>query len=250
MAKIYGLFGAMSGKVADVVMSVRNGQQIVRKYQPNVMNPKTSDQNSTRARFKLMSQLAAILAPAIAFMRIGSVSARNMFTKYNFGLTSFSDNEADISLVDVSLTGSQRTLPAIHATVGEQGSLNVGMNSNTKPFADAIVYAAIWRDANGKLGLADVKICDAAGVNGHFETTITNVPSPVQGVLLAYGYKNADSNERVHFGNIEGRDAIAFLQENLNGANITEITMTKGVAFAANQAGREEEPEMKQTKKK
>ena len=113
MAKIYGLFGSMTGKVADVVMSVRNGEQIARKYQPIVTNPNTPAQVEARAKLKLMSQLSAVMASVIAIPRKGNVSSRNGFVKKNYQSLTYASQQADIALANVQLTDSVVAMPSI-----------------------------------------------------------------------------------------------------------------------------------------
>lgn len=119
MAKIYGLFGAMTGRVADVVMAVNRGQQVVRKYQPVVANPSTSAQVGQRAKMKLASQLAATLAPELGgFKRDGAVSSRNLFIKdlFNRSALTYTNMVANVNLDDIALTTS-RVSPLINVTV-------------------------------------------------------------------------------------------------------------------------------------
>lgn len=51
MAKGSLYWGQATGKLGQTVLSVTNGQQIARVYQPNVKNPKSYPQQAQRARF-------------------------------------------------------------------------------------------------------------------------------------------------------------------------------------------------------
>ena len=63
MAKMFGFNGRVSGKMGNAVFRVRSGQQVVTQYNPIVTNPNTEKQQGSRARFKLVSQLAVVFAP-------------------------------------------------------------------------------------------------------------------------------------------------------------------------------------------
>lgn len=76
MARIQGLVGGMSGKMGNAVFRQRYGQTIVSQYQPVVANPNTSGQQVARAKFKLITQLAAIMAPAMGSMGVINRPAR------------------------------------------------------------------------------------------------------------------------------------------------------------------------------
>ena len=139
MAKIYGLFGSMTGKVADVVMCVRNGEQIARKYQPIVSNPKSVKQTQNRAKLKLASQLSAVFAPVIAIPRKGTVSPRNLFVKENYRALSYVDNQAQVTLTDIKLTKSVVSLYVLNVT--RSGSnLNYGLATQYSTDLSRVVY--------------------------------------------------------------------------------------------------------------
>lgn len=65
MAKSTGGLGQFRGKMGSVVFSVRNGQQIIRNYQPVVTNPKSSDQRIQRAKAVLVGKLSNLIQPEI-----------------------------------------------------------------------------------------------------------------------------------------------------------------------------------------
>lgn len=234
MAKIYGLFGAMTGKLADTVMSVRNGEQIARKYQPVVFNPSTPAQVAQRAKLKLLSQLSAVLGPAIAIPREGVRSARNLFTKVNFGLTSYSSSEASITLDNVQLTKSVVGLPSISASRIETTSIGVALNQ--APVAgnlSRVVYIGLAKQADGKLrylGSVVAENPDTPYFSAEFPYTAEEV------VFYAYGVRDNSESARVVFGNLESLTAeqVAKLvtSRTLTEADIT-LTETQGITLAA-----------------
>lgn len=121
MARLQGITGGLSGKMGSAVFRQAGGQTIATQYQPVVKNPNTGGQQAQRAKFKLMSQLAAIMAPG--FGTLGTIkraghaapSQRNAFTQLNFPLveveTVGEDVTATIPMEQLQLTSSFRYLP-------------------------------------------------------------------------------------------------------------------------------------------
>lgn len=198
MAKIYGLFGSMTGKLADTVMSVRNGEQIARKYQPVVYNPSTPAQVAVRAKLKLMSQLSAVMAPVIAIPRVGAVSSRNRFTAVNYNKTTYTNDTADITLVDVQLTKSVVALPAIVAT--RSGSaINIELASEAN--VDRVVYAVFAKQADNTLRYVTSSVISTPGQDSKFPYDPVVGTEPM--VVYAYGVRDNTEAARVTFGNMQ-----------------------------------------------
>lgn len=118
MARMQGITGKLSGKMGAAVFRVRDGQQVVTQYNPIVKNPNTEGQQGQRAKFKLITQLSAIMAPAFGTMSIaqsavkGKATQRNAFTKLNLPLVEISntpDGDAAVIRMDkLQLTSSFR----------------------------------------------------------------------------------------------------------------------------------------------
>lgn len=239
MAKIYGLFGAMKGKTADVVMAVRYGEQIIRKYQPTVINPNTPAQVAARAKLKLMSQLSAVMAPVIAIPREGSVSSRNLFTKVNYGLASYSVDSASINLNNVQLTKSVVALPAIGA-IRTETAINTYI-SNPQLVGgvnvDRIVYCLFEKEANDKLRFVTSRTVTEAGEGGAWAALdFPLINSEV--VVLAYGMRDNTQQARAVFGDLTviSAEVVAKLivTRTLTGNDVT-LTETRGFTLAAAQ---------------
>lgn len=111
MARIQGLVGGMSGKMGNAVFRQRYGQTIVSQYQPVVANPNTSGQQVARAKFKLITQLAAIIAPAMS--AIGTtrqgLNARTGFVKRNYALMVADPSEEAAEKVTIPMEQLQLT---------------------------------------------------------------------------------------------------------------------------------------------
>lgn len=197
MAKIYGLFGAMTGKLADTVMSVRNGEQIARKYQPVVYNPSTPAQVAVRAKLKLLSQLSAVMAPVIAIPRDGAVSSRNLFTKKNYAASSYSENNATINLSAVSLTDSVVALPALVAE-REGNTMSLSLQRAATDVS-RVVYCSFIHDGD-EIRYIGSSVVSEGGEGNLFPTSFQTLP--VEYVVYAYGVRDNTEAARVKFGEL------------------------------------------------
>lgn len=224
MAKIYGLNGVLSGRQGNTVFAVRNGENIARKYQPIVSNPKSETQVANRARLKLISQLSAVMAPFIAMPREGSKSPRNLFVKKNFGSTTYSDSQADVNLVDVKLTNSVLSLPPV--VTGERTAENIpvflGVTGGAALDIDRVVYVAFVREADGSLRYAGSVISNEPSANNSWPAALPLFRSA--GVVYGYGVRFNSEDQRVAFGNMEIETA----------ADVANLVVTRGTnAIAA-----------------
>ena len=213
----------MTGKLADTVMSVRNGEQIARKYQPVVYNPSTPAQVATRAKLKLMSQLSAVMAPVIAIPREGNVSARNLFVKKNYGATSYADNSASVNLEAVKITDSVVPLPPLSAVRHE----NQVTLSLTRADADInrVVYCLFYKE-DDELRFRTSIVVNTPGTTSHYETTIQ--ASGLDEVVYAYGIRDNSDAARTKFGNMEVPTAQSIAQLIVSRAMTnTDITITE-----------------------
>ena len=220
----------MTGKLADTVMSVRNGEQIVRKYQPTVFNPSTQAQVAQRAKMKLMSQLSAVMASVIAIPREGSVSSRNLFTKGNFPLTTYQNDQAEIVLSDVQITKSTVGLGAItgsRTTNGIEASL---VPVTARGDFNRVVYALFAKGVDGRLRYITSRTATEFGQGAPWSVTFPLISEDV--VILAYGVRDNTNAARAAFGNMEAitAETIAKLvvTRNLTESDIT-LTETRGV---------------------
>lgn len=135
MARLQGISGGMSGKTGSFTYRQSRGQTIVSQYQPSVKNPNTAGQQAQRAKFKLMSQLAAVMSAGFGTMGINERPARqrpttrNAFVSLNMPkCTVTSDDEqviASIALETLDLTSSSRYLGTI--AEGEEDNIVVSV---------------------------------------------------------------------------------------------------------------------------
>lgn len=124
MAIMQGITGKLSGKMGSAVFRVRNGAQVVTQYNPIVKNPDTAGQQEARAKFKLLSQLGAIMESGFGTMAVtkragkSAPTQRNAFMQLNYPLVAVdmsSDvpERASIPMESIQLTKSNRALGTI-----------------------------------------------------------------------------------------------------------------------------------------
>lgn len=237
MAKIYGLFGSMTGKLADTVMSVRNGEQIARKYQPVVYNPSTDKQIETRAKFKALSQLSAVLGPVIPIRRKGMVSARNIFTSKNFPSVTFASDTATVNLSAIQLTNSNIALSNVNATRDEQDKTTINALLTAPGDFDAVMYMAVTKNAAGKLSVAGSVLSNVRETPGTgFFVGELHTNSHEEVFVYAYGIRYNNDHSRTVFGELTSASAadVATLiaSSTLNESDVT-LSETRSVHLNA-----------------
>jgi len=226
--------GKASGKLGNMVVATAGGQTIAREYNPNVTNPNTSAQQTTRAKFKLLSQLSAVMAPVIAIRKEGLVSARNQFTKQNFPTATYAAGVASIDLNSVQLTKSQRAFAGFNADRSSGTAIAVQLDANSAASLSRVVYVVYIKNDAGELVLHDSKVCETAGVDGLFADTLSYSDKEV--VVYAYGINDLDASITSKFGNLAAPTAELVAQLLVsNSENMSSVALTKtaGLTMAA-----------------
>lgn len=228
-----------SGKLGSTVFAVNSGVQIAREYQPKVSNPNTEAQQDTRARFKLMSQLSAVMAPVIAIKKDGLKTARNQFQSINFDIVEYTNENASINLNLVQLTKSNRSFAGFSANRTNGSAISVELLASMAATADRVVYIAYEKQVDGTLSLIGSKVCSVAGADGKFADSLPYSNKPV--VLYAYAIKDTDESVTAKFGNLIAPSAekvaklLVSSSENMNAVNLTKtagLTMNEGTNTA------------------
>lgn len=201
MAKIYGINGIVTGKLGSQVFAVKNGTQVVRQYQPVVFNPSTVAQVGARAKLKMMSQLAAVMAPAIAIRKQGSVSKRNLFLQLNYGLASYANNEANINLESIQLTKSVLGMPAIAASRGTGNTVNLSVTGGITG-VDRVIYAIFIKQPDLKLRYYRTEVVTTPGSSNLYEKEIP-LSQTIEYVIYGYAMRDNTQQAKAIFGSIE-----------------------------------------------
>lgn len=200
--KLQGFVGKGSGKLGASVWTVRKGVQVVREYTNKVSNPNTRAQVGQRAKFKLLSQLAAVVAGDGMFFRNlnAGESMRNAFMKANMPAVTLSPT-GDVALLNVGavvLTDGHTTAPS--ATFNRStGALTVDVSSDAMLDIAGIGYAVITLPDVGRvIGYsARAEKADAATT---ITATIVAGPTLMSKTnVLIWGYRFADAAARARY---------------------------------------------------
>lgn len=226
--------GKKTGKIGGQVFSVVNGQQVVREYRAKIANPNTELQVQSRAKLKLMSQLAAVVSPIIAIKREGNKSGRNIFISDNYDLATFADAEAKINLNKIQLTKGVIGIGEFTADRTGGTSIECSLNENLAGELDRVMYVAMVKEADGSLHLHDSKVSDVAGANGQFVETLRYTSKPV--VIYAYGMRDNTEKAKAKFGNMNAPTAemvARILSSRVLSSYDVTMTDTKGLTMLA-----------------
>lgn len=216
--KLNGIFGTGSGKVGNAVFATSAGQQIVRPYQSKVTNPNTDAQIAQRAKFKLLSQLAAAMAPVIVIPKSGLVSARNRFVKKNIPFATYADDKASIVLTAIQLTDSNVSLPNLTVeTRPEGGRVRVYLGENVFGIFSKVRYGVFKKTEDAKLQLIAQAVVDVTSSEvGTAEHTFSGLTA---GEYVVYGYgmnpKNASASVGYNNYDTEAGETTADLESSV-----------------------------------
>ena len=234
MAKMYGFSGKITGKKGDAVFQVRNGEQLIRQYNPIISNPRSVGQVSARVKMKLLSQLSAIVGNIVAIPRDGVKSPRNLFTQLNYGLVTVSEGVGTIEMDKLQITKSTTPMTAISATRDGQTAINVALTADASDNLEGVVYVLIDIDSDKVIRVKGSTRVSTAGASGTFAGTLPATSNSA--VVLAYGIAKTNQKARVAFGNIEG-DAAEHVAELVTSKTLTKsdlkLTETVGVELVA-----------------
>lgn len=222
------MWGKTTGKVGGLVYATSGGEQIVREYNPNVANPSTTAQVDQRARMKLMSQLSASVAPALAMQKSGLVSVRNKFTKINFGNTYALNGVAQVSYENLQFTEGNLALPQINAqitAVGNDRNLFAFFEEAPGATISRVVWFVFTKSQEGKLSfhssvLTNTRATQQGQNTYYFMAMFPKMPA---GDLVIYAYGMIDTSERAsaQYGNLNVVD----------GSDIAKLVATRAISF-------------------
>lgn len=232
MAKYYNN-QKKTGKVAGSVFAIRFGETIERAYNPVVSNPNTEAQVESRAKFKLMSQLGAVLGGNIAIPRMGAQSSRNLFVKKNYPFATYNNNQAEVNLNTLQITSSAVGLPSVVVSRGDNA---IQVELQTLPAdIDRVVYVAMRKGGDGRLSILGSVVSTTPGTSA--AAFVGSLPAySGEVVVLAYGVRDNTDAARAVFGDLTAISAETIakiiVNRTLTDADVT-LTETTGATLAA-----------------
>lgn len=197
--KLYGIAGKGTGKVGSMVYAISGGEQIVRQYNPIVANPNTERQVAQRSKFKLMTQLAAAMAPALAFRKLGLVSARNQFIKKNMPFVTLEEGVAQIQNERIQLTPSNIPFELDFAASSAQGSVSVAVPESVGATVDRVAYFTFDQNSDGLLSLVQAIVVEKNPDDNAFAASMSG--GCVNTLVLAYGIKDNSAAATIQYEN-------------------------------------------------
>lgn len=209
MAKVFNNM-QKTGKVAGSVFSIRNGVVIERAYNPIVSNPSTTKQVEARAKLKLISQLAAVMAPVVAFTRDGLVSPRNNFVKVNYQSVTYSNLQAQVDFSAVRITKSVIGLPGISASRAS-GSVSMSLGIGTTALS-RMIYAVFAKNPDNTVRYVGSTVATEPGTNNLWpaQVAIEGAGSSVAFIVYGYGVKDLTEAAKAIYGEMQAVTAEAF----------------------------------------
>ena len=220
MGKVTSLNGKVTGKIGGVVYSTNAGNIIAREYNPNVANPNTTKQVDQRAKMKLMSQIAAALAPVIVIPKEGLKSSRNLFIKKNFDQASAHEGVAQITYENVQLTNGNAGIPAIYATRFPESGVQIQLAERCDASITRVVYIMYKKTSEATLQYVQSVIAEAAGDAGTFPATMLYVEGDL--VLFCYGMKDLNTKATAKYSNYGVRNA----------EDIAQLAMSRTISYS------------------
>lgn len=236
MGKLTSLNGKVVGKIGAVVYSTNAGQIIAREYNPNVANPSTEKQVNQRAKLKLMSQLAATLAPVIVIPKEGLKSSRNLFIKKNMDNAYAENGVAQITYENVQLTNGRAGIPGIVATRSQQSGISISLDERADAAISRVVYIMYKKTSENTLQYVQSVISEAAGAAGTFPATLIYCEGDL--AFFAYGMKDLNSKATAKYADYSVKNAedIATLaMERKIAYGDYQFTQTRGATMFADE---------------
>lgn len=230
--KLQGFVGKGSGKLGASVWTVRKGVQVVREYTNKVSNPNTPAQVGQRAKFKLLTQLGAVVAGAGMFFRNlkDGESMRNAFMRANIGAVELGPT-ADVALLNVSkvaLTDGHTTAPSASFN-RTTGVMSVDLSATAMADIMGIGYAVITLPDVGRVIGYSAR---AKKANGQTAIAVNIVTPPTlmsKTNVLVWGYRFANEAARAKYDAIaasEAADVVSLEFERMLREGLIEPTQT------------------------
>ena len=190
MAKFYGGY-VKSGKLGSSVFAISKGVTVERQYQPIVNNPQTKAQVQQRAKFKLLSGLASVVAPFACLFTEGLQTQANVFIKKNMQYATWSGSSARIDMPKIQISGGSNGFVAPTFTIATgTGKGSISAEDVENAGFDGVVFLVVGTKRpnvariTGKVVLTPTE--NACSIEFHTQSSFPEYH------LYAYGIKLTD----------------------------------------------------------
>lgn len=223
MAKFYGGY-VKSGKLGSSVFAISKGVTIERQYQPKVFNPQTKGQVEQRAKFKLLSGLASVVAPFACLLTEGLQTQANVFVKRNMHLVSFSNGAARINMPQIQISGGSNTFVTPTLTIAQgTGTGSISAEDVEAAGYDGVVFLVVSTKRPSVARITGKVVL--APTNNAFSVEFRVASSFQEYHLYAYGIKLTDKGVST-YGDLDS------ISENVVQVSITRM-ISEGLMTAS-----------------
>lgn len=242
MATSVNMNGKGTGRKGSTVYKIVHGVQVQQEYNPHVSNPNTVKQQNTRSRFKIMSQLAAAMAPYAVYKREGLTSPRNVFIRENFKNTVAEEGNSAAALMNFQL--ARGVYAAVDRYAIERSEQIIALGAAKPEGIDALLYAAFVRENDGSLAPYSNGVMPVTSEDGATGLPSCNVEIPTTNkevFAYIYGVKFDNATDKTKYEDyiVGGNVTVATLvKENIITTN--NMTYTKTRALHLEQVGSQE----------
>lgn len=236
--KLDGINGKGTGKSGSKVYYVNHGQQIEREYTSHVSNPSTAAQTAQRSRFKLASQVSAVLEPSIVIPRKGMQSPRNIFVKKNMGFFYGADDGAQVTYENLQLTAGSVGLPGIEVQRDNEDTLLCLLLDRVNKLVSHVVWDIYKKTDDGLLRWMASSITEIGNATEFGDAEFNNMPGSL--VIYAYGIKARNAKALAKFGNYQvadSRDVARLVATRTIEVKDYMFTATRGVSLDEGASG-------------
>ena len=244
MARIISQLGKVAGAVSSVIAASYGGAVIIRSRNPKKRQVNSVGQVESRAKLKLIGQIAAELAPVIVIPPTGTTSSRNLFIKKNYNDIYCNENIAQISYENIQITGGMAGLPPIFVQREPSKGVQVRLAEDMQSGVDRVVYIMYKKTIAERLVYVDSVIAHAAGDDKLYPAVLPYTEGDI--IILAYGMKDVTANGAVKYGETRISTAMDVAQlylRHIKGKKDTIFTMTRGTTLFDGQQESEIVPE-------
>lgn len=244
MARIISQLGKVAGAVSSVIAASYGGAVIIRSRNPKKRQVNSVSQVESRAKLKLIGQIAAELAPVIVIPPTGTTSSRNLFIKKNYNDIYCNENIAQISYDNIQITGGMAGLPPIFVQREPSKGVQVRLAEDMQSGVDRVVYIMYKKTIAERLVYVDSVIAHAAGDDKLYPAVLPYTEGDI--IILAYGMKDVTANGSVKYGETRISTAMDVAQlylRHIKGKKDTIFTMTRGTTLFDGQQESEIVPE-------
>lgn len=201
MARFTKLLGSARGRVGGVVFSKGDsGENYVRSYQPQVLNPKTTGQKGQRAKMNLVGRMSQV-TPALIIAGMAGENGRVRRSRFSSNLLKVasldtSDPSAIVAKIDPTDVVFSEGAGVISATVSTPmavtaRSVSVGLQlaeaSLAKIYGEKVIVAII--DPSQKGGYSQVVAADVIFDNTTAKNITISLPAEIADESLVCLYR-------------------------------------------------------------